>query len=456
MKTNKLRFQCIPKQFTCVGFIVLAIFLSGCQNNLEKTLISQTHPETGTELSVFGWVGVAFSQPMHQESVEKAFTISPNIPGQTFWEDNTFWFRPIQAFDQDASYQAALKGDIETTDGQIIPVNMTWEFSIREPELLYYMREGDLGEVWRSTSAGNQPQQLSNTGGKVYDFAPDQSGLWIAFSVQNSAGGQDLWVMDRDGENQQLLINCQQDICSEPAWSMDQNWLAYSRQIFDEETNGYQPSQIWKADSRSCETAPLFQDKTIFTQFPSFSPDGKKLAVFDITQKTIRVLELQTLEETLIPSTLPGMVNWSSNSAQIMFRDETPAIMEPFIDLYVADLSTGEITTVFPSPTTDTDFSQPSWSPDEEWIAVSLRPVNAGISKTLWVIHLSGGRNITITDDQSATFSSYQWDPWGSSLAYQRLTLGSSDPQVSIWVWDWQTQASLMIVENASRPAWLP
>ena len=439
-----------------LGLITSALIPSGCLSNPTNTLITQTYPESGVDLSAYGWLGAAFAQPMLHETVEGAFDLSPDLHGQTFWEDNTFWFRPIQAFNQDTHYKAELIGSLQTAEGQQISVNLTWEFNIREPELIYFVREGDLGEIWRSAPDGSQNQQLSKTGGNVFDFAPDQSGSWIAFTAENESNGRDLWIMDRDGEKQHMLIDCQQDICSEPTWAMDQTWLAYSRQAHNEGTGGYQPSQIWKVAAQSGETIPLDQDYPIFGYSPSFSPDGEKLAIYDSTHQAIRIFDLQTSEEALISRTLPGSVSWSSDSSQIMFTDEVSAVMEPFIDLYVADLSTGEVTTAFSEATTDTDFGQPKWSPDGEWIAVSLRPVNAAVSKMLWVISLGGNRNIQITDDQSATFSAYQWNPWGSILVYQRLALGSSEPQVSIWVWDWQTQESTMIVENASRPAWLP
>jgi len=448
--------QHIFRQFVYLSLITLVTTLSGCQINQPETHVVQTYPEAGAESGAFGWVGVQFSQPMQLETVEEAFEISPDTPGQTFWKNNTFWFRPFKALEQDTQYQAAFTGDLENSEGKTIPTNLSWEFTIRNPELIYYVHVGDLGEIWRSAVDGSQNRQLSSTDGKVFDFASDQSGSWVAFSIQTDSGGQDLWIMDRDGDNQKLLIDCQQDICSEPAWSMDGTWIAYSRQIFDEYTNGYQPSQIWKVDIQKSETSPLYQKETVSAQSPSFSPGGSKLAVYDITQLAIRVLDLQTLKETLIPRTLPGSGDWSTDSSKILFTDEVPAVMEPFIELYIADLSTGEVATAFSNPTTDTDLNQPRWSPDGEWVAVSLRPVNGPVNKMLWVINLNGNRNIRITDDQSAMFSAYQWDPWGNRLVYQRLVLGSSEPQVSIWVWDWQTGESLKIIENGSRPAWLP
>jgi Tol biopolymer transport system component len=100
----------------------------------------------------------------------------------------------------------------------------------------------------------------------------------------------------------------------------------------------------------------------------------------------------------------------------------------------------------------DTDFSQPRWSPDGESVAVSLRPVNANISKALWVLHLDGLFNRQITDDPRATFTAYEWDPWGDRLVYQRYDLGSS--KTSIWMW--QSGESKMIIDSGTRPKWLP
>ena len=450
-----MKKQQILKQLAWLGLISSALLFSSCQSNPIDTLISQTYPETGI-ISAYGWAGVTFTQHMVHDTVEAAFTISPDNTGEIYWENNTLWFRPSQAFEQATLYQANLNGDLKTTDGQTIAVNLTWDFSMREPELIYYVRKGDLGEIWRCASDGSQSLQLSFTNGNVFDFSPDRSGSWIAFTVQKQSGGQALWIMDRDGEEQQLLVDCGQDNCQESAWAMDQSWIAYTRERFLQETSGYQPAQVWEVEIQSGVTSPLNQDDRIFGHSPSFSPDGTKLAIYDTIQQAIRVVDLQTLQETLIPRTLPGTGDWSSDSSQILFTDEVPAVLEPFIDLYIADVSTGEVTTAYPNPTTDTDFSQPRWSPGGEWIAVSLRPVNGPVNKMLWVTNLNGNRNITITKDQSATFSSYEWDPWGNKLVYQRLGLGSSDAEGSIWIWDWQTRESVMIIGNASSPKWLP
>ena len=208
-----------------IALTAFPLMLSGCQSQAGR-FISQATPAAGEAISAFGWVGISFKEPMDKASVEAAFSISPPTKGQTFWQDASFWFRPIAPLSQETIYTAQLSGEIATVDGQTARVDRSWEFTIRQPELIYFVIMDEGGEVWRAGADGSNPRQLSTTGGNVIEFAADRSGSWIAFSLQNEAGGRDLWLMDRDGENQRQLLACGKDVCAEPAWSMDQTRIA--------------------------------------------------------------------------------------------------------------------------------------------------------------------------------------------------------------------------------------
>jgi hypothetical protein len=140
----------------------------------------------------------------------------------------------------------------------------------------------------------------------------------------------------------------------------------------------------------------------------------------------------------------------------MLFTDLVAAAHEPFVEVYIDNLITKEVIPAFGKEITDTDFSQPRWMTGEEWIAASLRPVNSNANRALWVIRLKDALSIPISGDLSATFSSYHWDPWGGQLVYQRFALRSSSPETSIWLWDWETRQSRLVLENGARPAWLP
>jgi Tol biopolymer transport system component len=290
---------------------------------------------------------------------------------------------------------------------------------------------------------------LSDTNGRVLEFSVDRSGDWIAFTVQNQAGGQDVWVMDRRGEEQRILVDCGQESCGEPAWSMDRETVAYTRQ--DSEA-----AQVWTVDVESGETTHLFPRKPAYGFSPAYSPDGRKLAFYDTVAQAIRIIDLQTADEATVLRGKSDSGDWSFDGSQIIFTDHVAAHHEPFVEAYVYNLGTQTVSLAFGKAIQDTEFSQPRWHPNGNWVAVSLRPVNAAISKALWVLPLVERDPILIDGDQSATFSAYQWDPWGDSLLYQRYNLAGSEPRASIWRWDWKPRQRIMVIENGARPQWLP
>jgi len=403
-------------------------------------------------MSALGWVGISFSEAMEESSVQEAFSISPQVRGITFWLENTFWFRPIQPFEQNTLYTAQLSGMLITAQGETHTVNQSWEFSIREPLIVYLSG----GEVWRTNRDGSELLQLSQSGGMVIEFSPEHSGEWIAYITHNNDGDQALWVMDREGENERMLLDCGPDRCAEPAWSMDRARIAFNREIYQETSGGYLPAKVWMVEVQTGETTQLYQEDTAFTHSPSFSPDGGKLAFYDIANKGIRILDLNTSQESIVPRILQGSGDWSQDGTEILFTDAIAAQHEPFIGIYILNLETQDVVSAIGKEIGDTDFSQPRWSPDREWIAASLRPVNTNAPKALWVIRLKDAFAIPISDDPAATFSSYQWDPWGEFLVYQSFKLTGFESGTSIWIWDWETRENQLIIEDGARPAWLP
>jgi Tol biopolymer transport system component len=442
--------------FTLLSLFIGLLFISACQQVDQGLIIAQTFPVTGQEVGAYGFIGVAFSQAMEPESVEKAFSLSPSPEGEIFWQENNFYFRPIQALQRTTTYQATLQGEVSTLDGQTLPIDLTWHFTTREPDLLYFVPTDEFGEIWRSSSDGSQPQQLSQTDGNVLEFAPNRTGDQIVFSLQNGDGGRDLWLMDRNGANQQRFINCDMDFCDEPTWSMDQTQIAYTRQSYNPETRGYQPAQVWIASVDTAETSPFLAGKTGSGQAPSFSPDGERFAYYDTDLGGIHIIDIHTQQEGFVPSSVPDSGDWSPDGSILIFTNHVPAPHEPFIEVNVVNLDTLQVTPAFDQGVTDTDFSQPRWSPNDDWAAVSLRPVNSGISKALWVLRIGSTESRLVVDEPSATISSYRWDPWGHQLIYQRSDLNRSDPHISVWNWHWQTQGSTLIIENGGRAEWLP
>ena len=440
------------KQFRVQIIILLFIItlVPGCQRSGQEEI--QLFPTAGQQISVFGWVGASFSGPMEKSSVETAFSITPETDGQIFWQGDTLWFRPIQPFDAGVVYRARFSGEVRTADGKTFTIDHTWDFTARKPDLIYFVPNEEGGELWRFSLNENNAYQMSFTEGRVYDFAVDRMDGQVVFTVMNADGGRNLRVMERDGEEQRLFLDCNRDLCGEPAWSTDGQTIAYTREMYLEDNGSYQLGQVWTVDLESGQTSQLYQSEFAFGHSPSFSPDGQRLAFYDSNNYGIRILDLATSQESIIPRTIPGAGDWSPDGSKIIYTDLVPAENEPFVAVYVVDLETKVVERVLSEGGSDTDYSQPRWAPDGERVAVSLRPVNANISKELWVLRLDGLVSRKITNDRTATFTTYQWDPWGERLVYQRYELGTGE--TSIWLWE--DGENKQIVENGARPQWLP
>ncbi|MBG0770605.1 MAG: hypothetical protein H0S82_02800 [Anaerolineaceae bacterium] len=408
------------------------------------------------QIGVYGPVGIQFDRPMNHASVEEHISFSPKTSGSFMWVGDTVWFYPDEPIDPAQNLTFLLRPGAKSASDESLNVRMEWNLSIRSTQILYLVLDQTGGDLWRWDFTTESSVSLTDTGGSVIDFAANRIGEAIVYAAENTEGGSDLWVTDRDGALSTLIVDCGLDYCSQPVWSADSVSIAYARQNFNATTGLLQSPQIWLYDRETGESAPLYAEENVPGELPSYSPNGEWLAFYDIGEDGIRVLNLATSEETLIPTDVEAMGDWSPDGSRLLFTEQVPSALEPEIALYEADLDNKTVTRVLADDSDGTFFSQPRYSPDGEWIAVSLRPVNSTGNKALWVLKLDGSEINLITNQQNANYTSYHWSPSGLRLIYQRLDTGSSAFQSSIWMWSWSSDESQMLIENGSRPVWLP
>ena len=434
--------------------VLIAFFvLQGDQVGVQ---VSGFYPQPGEQLSAFGLIGIVFNQEMVKSSVEERLTIEPKNPGEFQWENNTLWFKPETTWQPEQTYSFTLQAGAVSKDGRTLLDEQTWQAVVRQPGIIYLVLEGNGGDLWRLDFETRTAWPLTQTNGSIIDFAVHPTGDSIVYSQTNPNGGMDLVIIDRDGNDFTALVLCEHDLCNQPAWSPDGVYLAYVREAYLLEKNRLESPRIWTLHIPTGETAPLYPAEDSFGHSPAFSPDGSQLATYDIDQEVMRILNLESSQEYLIPSGFPAAGDWSPDGQSMIYLDIFPTALEPFTGIYVAELVNQQITQAFGELIEGFDFSPPQWSPAGDWIAYSARPSGGGISKLLWVQKLGETDIIQITDDLSATYSAYQWDPWGDRLIFQRYGLGASDQHPSLWMWDWESGEINLLVETGARPQWLP
>ena len=433
--------------------LILLLVLLGDRVGVQVTAF---FPEEGQSVSARGKIGLRFNQEMEQSSVEERFSIEPTMPGSFLWEDQTLWFNPLETWQPDQVYRFTIQAGAQSQDGREVLQEINWQAEVRQPDILYLALGEHGGDIWRLSLETGTAFQLTDTDYSIFDYAPHPAGESIAYSQVNENGGMDLVWVDRDGNFSNSLIACEQDICNQPAWSPDGVFIAYVRETYNSSEGRFEDPSVWTVHVQSGDTTPLYPTGTIYSHSPTFSPDGSRLASYDIDQEAIRVLNLETSEEFLIPSDFPTTGDWSPDGDAMVFIDLLPTEAEPFGGIYLADLVEGQITQALGDFIEGFDYSPPRWSPKDDWIAFSVRPIGGGVSKMLSVQKLGEHNPIQITQDLSATYSAYQWDPWGEQLVFQRFGLSATDRQPSIWLWDWETGVKRLLVENGARPIWLP
>lgn len=415
-----------------------------------------TQPENGGQLSALGQVQIDFGQAMNRASVESAFSIEPAVTGKFVWQEKTVTFIPSQPFQRGTTYTAHLNNTAASTSGQTVKKELSWQFSAREPAIMYVAPASDARELWIQPLNG-EARAVTATNGRIYDFAVAPTGDQIVYSVVNESTGIDLWKMDRDGSNQQMLVECGGDRCTVPAWSPDSSRVAFTREAAGVAANAPRGApRVWIYDFPTGQASQLYADNQLLGYGPSWSPDGRRLAAWDGSVGSIRVVELATGDMMLL-QTQSGMVGtWSPDGGTMLFNELSFVSEQTYVKMYLADFATKQISLAFETQEKLVDYSVPVWSPDGAWVAAGIKTPTSGLGSQLWTMRPDGSESRLIAGEIEYTYGAYRWNAWSDELVFQRFALGVPFAKPDIMLWSARDNSVRVFASDASMPAWLP
>ncbi|MFL6208142.1 MAG: amidohydrolase family protein [Pyrinomonadaceae bacterium] len=99
-----------------------------------------------------------------------------------------------------------------------------------------------LGDIYQMPSAGGAAQLLS--GGRSWEAQPRYSpdGKWIAYTSDRD-GADNIWVMDREGQNRRQVTKEGQRLVNTPAWTPDGQYILVRKHFVDQRSLG--AGEIW-------------------------------------------------------------------------------------------------------------------------------------------------------------------------------------------------------------------
>ena len=98
--------------------------------SIAATLEAGPPPDTAVDVSAATAIQITFSAPMNRAEVERAFTLSPAVPGAFHWEGSTLTFTPVERLATDARYAVSLLG-VHDLAGNPLGGDASFSFSTR-------------------------------------------------------------------------------------------------------------------------------------------------------------------------------------------------------------------------------------------------------------------------------------------------------------------------------------
>jgi len=137
-----------------------------------------------------------------------------------------------------------------------------------------------LGDLYTIPIGGGEAKAL--TSGVAWDMQPRYSpnGKWIAFT-SDRAGGDNIWIMNRDGSSPKQVTKEAFRLLTQPAWTPDSEYLVARKHFTSERSLG--AGEMWLYHRSGGDGLQMTKKRTDQkdTGEPVFSPDGKYLYFSD-------------------------------------------------------------------------------------------------------------------------------------------------------------------------------
>lgn len=255
----------------------------------------------------------------------------------------------------------------------------------------------------------------------------------LAF-VSNRTGSTEIYVMRLDGSQQIGLTNNPTMLDEFPTWSPDGQRLAFGSSNAAERRTAANTTLL-SVDVQGGDTATL----TTQADQPAWSPDGQSIVIAGVDNHLF-VIDVETGESTQLTQGRGFRPAWSPDGQQVVFDDNS--------DLYIINRDGSGLSRLTGSVA---DETQPAWSPDGQLIAF----VSTGDGNNeIYLIKPDGTSGLRLTNNP-ANDQGPAWSPDGAQIAFA----SDRDGQWEIYVMGADGRNPTNLTQhpgNDIQPAWSP
>ncbi len=413
-------------------------------------------PQSGV-IAPFQTIKITFSEPVDFELASAVVSMDPIVDGYLEWVDSrTMQFVPIKPFELDTVYKLTLSPGILAATGRELKQMQTWEFTVRDPQVVYLLTDDNQSSLWAMDLNKNPAQRITPENIKVISFDTSFNGEFIVFASPNEQDGIDFWRVSRAGNDASILLDCGRDRCTTPTISPDGKSVAYSREAAGPGPDlPFGSPRVWILDLQSGQNNPVYADQQILGYSPAWSPDSKKLASYDGYAKQIRLLDLTNNQQYIFPSNTGGPVTWSPDSTKLLYTDVAQKEDGLRTRVHLADISLNNSNVLLGSKDDfDNSYYSLAWSPVDDSVIVGFRAAEDKPEEIFWLFDPGILEGIIIADQPGYTYNSPRWDPWGTALIFQQFKLrGAFKSEIDLWKPGFSEP---LILAQGIMPHWLP
>lgn len=225
-------------------------------------------------------------------------------------------------------------------------------------DISYRAQSLNYRQIYSAQADGFNIQQLTNSAGNKSHPTWSPDGRYIAFVVEDSELGSDIYVMDADGNHLKNLTLGIKESVDYPEWSPDGSRIAYQAfsngnwEIFVMTASGFKPQQLTRA-SGNHESEWSIQ--------PSWSPDARRIVFassrsgsWDIYIMDDHGAEVKALTQDSFYDVFP---DWSPDGLLIAFSSNRDG---GSLQIYMMNADGSGITLLTKMPA---DASEADWQP---------------------------------------------------------------------------------------------